>query len=109
MSPELRRTTHFPEPSNELGDLENLQRLHVAHLFIVFSHLIHSACEVQYSTFSLSSLKGYSPLPAGKILRSGNSHVYFCIVEFPAAPWPCLDLNLTSEKGHTDLKRGSFL
>lgn len=52
MSPELRRTTHFTEPSDELGDLENLQRLCVAHLFIVFSRWIHSAYKVQHSTAS---------------------------------------------------------
>lgn len=101
MSPHLRRTTRFTEPSNELGEVEDLQRLCVAHLFIVFSHWIHSACEVQYGTFSLRWLKGYSPLPAGKILWTVDSWVYYsCIVELLAA----LNLNWSSEKGRTDLK-----
>lgn len=42
MSPHLRETTHFSELSNELGELENLQRLCVVHLFMSFS--IESFC-----------------------------------------------------------------
>lgn len=39
MSLQLRRTTHFTEPSNELGELEDLWRLCVAHLFFSSSLL----------------------------------------------------------------------
>lgn len=57
MSPEPGRTTHFTETSNELGDLENLQKLCVAYLFICFFHWTCSACNVQHSTFNCSWLE----------------------------------------------------